>query len=927
MRHSILAIAVLLTLTGCGKPGETLTPAPAPVVEAPKFTAATQAKTVGAAGGALTLTAADSTIYSLTIPAGALSKDTVITLTTLKPGPGQLFRLKLEPDGLMFLGGKKAALTITLPAGVTLPAGGGFLYSGTTLPFTRNPDGTFSVELSSLLKTASAMARLDTGRMLAAAGDFLLSAAYAAAAACGGPPVTGSDGEGLSAEEALDLEIYTQCMRAAISNLEANGNFESAARAHAAIAALINLVGSSGDATSATHAAGADACRVYNDRLATNDSFPLDESSTLDDVKTLRGLIAQMLYWRTVVLQLGADCSSVLDFDTVMQDKSRQISDYYQSLRSHGNLDNSASATFRGAVEQYQSLTGLSDEAAALGVPAATRPITMVAQPRMSDDLIAGAATDCRNNGSYGGLIQLMQALNGEPKVASSAQYCGTKLSSEFTDSSGTPRAAGPLLGGSADGAPVTSGTIQVAKTGTLKLTGPIAALACPNGAAGDEELALTLNGVEVQRLSNSPYLPSALSFDLANLITQSGLDPEHLSTHPLTITRTGNACGGFWGSNPSPLLTLTLSFGICQPPQGFDYCITPLLDSSGNPAPGRPVYMNDVATVVMKNDARFSVWHEGTIAQIPEEDYLPGGINHDGVIPLTHTYQTTGRTITEAAVWRDGVVSLLPNSNAVATYAWGINDAGSIVGTTYFIDTYQNDPDSDGNIFTSGTGNYVATLWSSGGVSFLSPRHQPGNREASFFVGLVNAVNASGLAVGSYEQYVRTHYGEEGDNAVHMYQHAEKWSSGAQSDIFPASRTEVSVAVAVDDFGATIISSGDGVHYSYRLVGAPVTVTPLALGPTGLVFTGTSIVDTQAAYSTAYGSSLVDSTLGWNLEGTNREIEFVKLTTNGTVSPLPYFAVAFDRLGRMAGIAPRTLNGSTVNTPFILTPKDVKLP
>jgi len=75
-------------------------------------------------GGTLTATAADGTVFELTIPEGALYGPTVITLTplsslTVTPLQGDTHGVRIEPDGLPLM--QSPTLAITPPAGAKWP--------------------------------------------------------------------------------------------------------------------------------------------------------------------------------------------------------------------------------------------------------------------------------------------------------------------------------------------------------------------------------------------------------------------------------------------------------------------------------------------------------------------------------------------------------------------------------------------------------------------------------------------------------------------------------------------------------------------------------------------------------------------------------------------------------------------------------------
>lgn len=78
----------------------------------------------------------------------------------------------------------------------------------------------------------------------------------------------------------------------------------------------------------------------------------------------------------------------------------------------------------------------------------------------------------------------------------------------------------------------------------------------------GSEELIIALDGKVIQTYSSAPYLNNPLSIDLPVALEAAHPNATaNLSSAVLTMTRTGTACAGFWGTTPSPLLSLRLSF------------------------------------------------------------------------------------------------------------------------------------------------------------------------------------------------------------------------------------------------------------------------------------------------------------------------------------------------------------------------------
>ena len=146
-RALAVSITVSLLLAACSDGGGPLglsAPEPAgsgavtfaPVLTITDDPATTVSAVIGAdAGGSITTTAADGTVFTLTVPADALEVDTTITATAIAQvvgidGVGTVRAVHLEPAGLQFIG--VAALSITSPVPVA---------DGRAFPFTARSDG------------------------------------------------------------------------------------------------------------------------------------------------------------------------------------------------------------------------------------------------------------------------------------------------------------------------------------------------------------------------------------------------------------------------------------------------------------------------------------------------------------------------------------------------------------------------------------------------------------------------------------------------------------------------------------------------------------------------------------------------------------------------------------------------------------------
>jgi hypothetical protein len=128
----LIAVALLTILIGCGGGGGGGTGLNLSRVKVDEDRAGKA--TIGPAGGTITATGADGAVYTLTVPADALTDPTEIALYPVidiqgQPFPGGMTAgFHLTPEGLQF--DRAATLTVQLPAGTDTTNLTGFGYAG-----------------------------------------------------------------------------------------------------------------------------------------------------------------------------------------------------------------------------------------------------------------------------------------------------------------------------------------------------------------------------------------------------------------------------------------------------------------------------------------------------------------------------------------------------------------------------------------------------------------------------------------------------------------------------------------------------------------------------------------------------------------------------------------------------------------------------
>ena len=557
---ALWVISLLLAACGGGSGSGSSSGAPG----TPAFVAATQSAILSSAGGAVSLTAADGTVIQFELPAGAVLTDTNFTLTTQAPAAGQRFNVVLLPSGLVFANGLAATLTITLPPGQSLPSSGALAYDGTLLPFTRLPDGRLQASLNALAGAAPANAVV---RALQAGTRWVQSMApgkrvAASVNACGGAPLLQNMNGGLTALNAVEIELYGQCMVAAVRDLAVNEQFAQAVNVALSVAAYLQRTGS-GDSGGFISQASSIACIAYGQALERG------RTTTITGMGSLYGLVKPIMFWEKTVQALGTSCSGIAssEYQTVIHDKTSEAIAFYAQVKP--NITDTSSSAYASAKTEATQSSQAKNEVLALN-PAATLRNTLNtevgtrAQPGVLDAMLQAPWLHCRNSQNQDELISLMMTLQSPDAVKKAAQYCGTQLSVQAKDAQGTVTAqlAQPLGGVNAGNARV-SDFLVASKTGRLSLNGPIMALRCPAGASGSENLVVKIDGATIQTLVSPPYLNNPLEIDLAQALEAAHPGATaNLTFATLTVERVGAPCGGFWGDNPAPLLSLTVQVG-----------------------------------------------------------------------------------------------------------------------------------------------------------------------------------------------------------------------------------------------------------------------------------------------------------------------------------------------------------------------------
>jgi hypothetical protein len=543
-----LIIAAGAWLAACGGSGGSEPPGPTTV---PAGQSASQP--LGGSGGTVVLNSSDGAVFTLDIPAGALPAGTVVGLATSEVRPGQHFNLRLTPAAAVLAAGLQATLTISLPASAAVPAQGGLLYAGVPIAFTRLADGRLQVLLSHFAAAAPRVAT--AGRAHALAAD-------PTGAVC--TPNLNADAEGLTAGDAIEIELYGQCMVASVNALAQNAEYVAAVRMASVTAAYLQATGL-GDPAGFIVQASRIACIAYRDAL--NNALV----TPVTTMGTLYAVLKPVLFWESTRQRLGATCANVGegDFIEVTNAKTNEAATFYASKK--GAIVDTTGVEYTEAAQEAKAGHDTIVQVRSLQpAPALNNVITVAieqrAQPSLLDAILQAPWQRCRDSGDYTELLRLWELMDGPQPVKDAIQYCATQIGVQVRDKNDAVSAVlSPGLGGIRVDLRNTSGTLAVNRDSKIGLSGSIGALACP--ASDAEQLQIGFEGVEVATLASSGSVLLSVDRTLpalkaSDLLRAAGLRDDDSGTHALVVKRRNSTCAAALGITDEVLATVVLDFG-----------------------------------------------------------------------------------------------------------------------------------------------------------------------------------------------------------------------------------------------------------------------------------------------------------------------------------------------------------------------------
>lgn len=920
------AVIVMFLLAACGGGGGGDAPPPVAATEVAAGQSAQQA--LPATGGTVTLSTREGARFELAVPDGALPAGATVSLTTATATASQRFFVRLAPAGTVLL--KPATITVTLPSSMVLPSTGTLAYDGVPLAVTRLPDGRLQTQISHFAGSA------------VAAGTQKQAQAAAPGPACGSVPDF-ADGA-FTASAAVGVEIYGQCMVGAVNALAATGQYAEAVRLASAVAAYLQSTGS-GDAAGYIAQAGTLACTAYRDAAERANATPVTTMGTLHTV------LRPVLFWEKTTQQLGAACN--VDYQAITTAKTSEALAYYASRK--GAIVDATGVEYAEAVTEAREGKATVQQVQSLPGGAAVNTLAKAqheerAQPGLLDAMLQAPWQRCRDSGNQDKLIELMQLMDGPQAVKGAAQYCGTQLSARGT------AAMDPAIGGVSAGRQVTSGNVSVQTDGKLQLSGPIRALQCPAGSAGGtESLEIRLGSTVLQTLTAAPYLASTLEIDIAGALRTANIEAATFTGATLTLHRTGGPCGGFWGDNPEPLLTVDLSGNVCVPPAGRDHCVTVLSDlNSSDRDFHSPIAISNrnghvYVAGLQGGSTPASIWNRGRVTALPDDFYASGGRNgapltvaDDGsVAGIKVTRADDGITVTTfmPAVFKPAtgrLTELLDNAVRVSEpmpqpnwSGYGVSRGlgsltmspqGRVTFTVFEEPNGYGWADTDlgwcGKVsLTAGTGwdchryrRYEAAASASGRATTVQTLNTPstGDLQEVLFDG-DGGIGRFGTAVEFYAQ-------EAFGGGIGGYRTGQPYRARELAAETPRTYGR---HLAADRFGRTLTDTADGLRLLPSGAAVPSDWSVGALSIEGHLQTCNSTGDETRVIDLNTGRTLMNITGGTKVPHQGREVE--------VYAGCSVYARTLDTQGRLLGRG--FIESDSRDVPIIFTPAGVALP
>jgi hypothetical protein len=521
--HTVLSQPAVLSVTGTKRTG-----------------------TLGAAGGVLQINS-NGVATVVTVPAGALSADTVLTLQSKKPLAGELARIDISPPGLVF--------GVPITVAMTLPADHGV--SSRQMAALRI--GTRKVFVPS---TVDAAAHAVTAQLSyfglgggAATNGFVGPRARALSA---GPLDTSDPPDTLTLDELAILQPQAAVVNQALVDLQLLGRFQDAAALQLSIAALKQseqVPEWQVDAHDYLLQAGVTTCAAL--AQATSTAQGTTVASYGDYMRTAKDVI----YWASASQALGAEGCTDASWIGVLQAKASQALTFVTGRVSTPP----APAQYDPVASEIGDANSLGRQADVLQLHATAADIRSLYVGPAVEPLRVAAFQTSQGTTDQSEYATLLRVFGPMPMLIDDAQYAATSLTLRSRSAGAAALDTATLGRGATVGTPTRSAYLRARTDGTLDITGNIGVLHCPNAAS--ERLQVLFEGIEVAALQGSAdtllgtgaqALPT---LQASALLSAAGITPANATQHRLEFRRTGSSCATAFGLIDTTLAVVTLDF------------------------------------------------------------------------------------------------------------------------------------------------------------------------------------------------------------------------------------------------------------------------------------------------------------------------------------------------------------------------------
>ncbi len=303
------------------------------------------------------------------------------------------------------------------------------------------------------------------------------------------------------------------------------------------------------------------ACNAYAQAVQDARTAPVN------DWGTLTRLLAPPMHWAAVAMKTGAvpAClSNPLSLEQIHDLKIVEFVSFYVS-----RLDPAVfGQNFDRLMQEVDFVIELRRTAQLLDLTAAEQKLIDRAQHPLLDALRPSAYNECRNSGRHeflGRLRTIVVAADyDDDDLLDDLQYCATRVTWRVDDTDQVGGNATGTFGGVAAGSRVDRGAAGGVAKGRIILSGDLRAFRCPDGTFDNDQLTVTLNGVQVhtRNATGGAFLGTPIQLDAEPMLQAAGISPSSSTTARLVVSRRSSGCGRyvqFLGD--MPLLTLELGY------------------------------------------------------------------------------------------------------------------------------------------------------------------------------------------------------------------------------------------------------------------------------------------------------------------------------------------------------------------------------